>query len=154
MKQPDENNEIDNQLADFTDRLLKGRTEDPASISDEELLSLERTIVRLTDTFPSEPLEDAKVKQMLVRLKARAKREEEQVKPSFWKRIFDFQSNPQVGLLIGAVMIVILIFISIPFSNTHISSLSGTAASGGGNLFVAIGLVCILVIIYWSSRRK
>lgn len=154
MKQSDENNEIDNQLADFTDRLLKGRTEDPASISDEELLSLERTIVRLTDTFPSEPLEDAKVKQMLVRLKARAKREEEQVKPSFWKRIFDFQSNPQVGLLIGAAVIVILVLISIPISSGPGSSLSGAADSGGGNPYIALGLMGILFIIYWVSRRK
>ena len=109
MYQKNESTEKDNELAEFTDRILKGRIEPFASTSDEELLSLEKTLLRLNDAFPPLSLEDARSKQMLVRLKARMRREEEEqaARPSFWKRLFDFQSNPQVGLLVAAAAIVI-----------------------------------------------
>lgn len=156
MYQPNETTEKDNELAEFTDRILEGRTERTASTTDGELLSLEKTILRLTNAFPPEPLEDPKVKQMLVRLKARARREEEEqaARPSFWKRLFDIQSNPQVGLLIAVAAVVVLAIVSIPALQQPTGSpISGTAISGT-SIFPVLGLVGILIVIYWISRRK
>jgi membrane-bound ClpP family serine protease len=155
MYQPNDHIEKDNELADFTDRLLDGSIDRTASSSDEELLGLEKTILRLTDAFPPETLEDAKAKQMLVRLKARNRREEEELaaKPSFWKRLFNFQSNPQVGLLLAAVAIVVLVVISLPTVQPPGSAISGTAFSGT-SVVTAVGLIGVLLIFYWMSRRK
>lgn len=156
MYSPNESTEKDNKLADFADRVLEGKLDLTASTTDEELLGLEKTILRLTDAFPPEPLEDAKVKQMLVRLKARARREEEETaaKPSFWKRLFDIQSNPQVGLLFAVAAVLVLMVVSIPaLQEAPGSSVSGTAFSGGSLITVA-GLVGILLVFYWISRRK
>jgi hypothetical protein len=152
----------DDRLADFTDRLLGGETTPTASNSDEELLSLEKSLLRLTHALPPERLEEARVGQMLARLKARAKREEEEqaAKPSFWKRLFDFQSNPQVGLLIGVAAVVVLVLISLPEIPLAGSGITGTAGaepsviSTNTNLSVAAGLVLVILIIYWISRRK
>ena len=155
MYQKNESTEKDNELAEFTDRILKGRIEPFASTSDEELLSLEKTLLRLNDAFPPLPLEDARSKQMLVRLKARMRREEEEqvARPSFWKRLFDFQSNPQVGLLVAAAAIVMLVIISLPSVEPSGNSVSGTAFSGT-SLFTALGLIGVLLVFYWISRRK
>lgn len=156
MYQPNEHNEKDNELADFTDRVLGGRNDQTASATDEELLGLEKTILRLSRAFPPEPLEDAKAKQMLVRLKARVRREEEEQasKPSFWKRFFDFQANPQVSILVTVVAILVLIVVSIPAAQQPPgSSVSGTAFSGN-SIFTVIGLIGILLVFIWISRRK
>lgn len=156
MYQQNEPTKKDNELAEFTDRMLQGRTDRAASSSDQELLSLEKTILRLADAFPQEALEDAKAKQMLVRLKARMRREEEEqaAKPSFWKRLFDFQSNPQVGLLIAVAAVVMLVFVSLPaVQQPPGTSISGTALSGT-SLFTVVGLAGVLIVLYWISRRK
>lgn len=156
MYQPNESTQIDNELADFADRILQGKADLAASNPDEELLSLEKTLLRLTDAFPPEPLEDAKVKQMLVRLKARARREEEEAaaKPSFWKRVFDFQSNPQVGLLVAAAAVVALVIISLPLLKEPTgSSVAGTAVSET-SLFTILGIFVVLFAFYWISRRN
>jgi hypothetical protein len=152
----------DDRLADFTDRLLDGETTPTASTLDEELLSLEKTLLRLNHALPPERLEEARVKQMLARLKARAKREEEEraARPSLWKRIFDFQSNPQVGLLIGAAAVVVLVLVSLPGIPFPGSGVTGTAGSGPSavsvdvNIFAGVGLVLVLIVLYWISRRK
>lgn len=155
MAQSNEQFEKDNELADFTDRLLAGGMDRNASSSDAELLGLEKTLLRLTDAFPSDPLDEAKTKQMLVRLKVRARREEEAqaAKPSFWKRLFDFQSNPQVGLIFAVAAVVVLVVISLPAFQGSGSAVSGTASSGT-NLFAVVGLIGVLLVIYWFSRRK
>jgi len=156
MYQPNETTKKDNELADFTDRVLQRKTDITASHPDEELLSLEKTLLRLNDAFPPEPLEDTKVKQMLVRLNARARREEEEAaaKPSIWKRLFDFQSNPQVGLLVAVAAVVVLVIVGLPSVQEPTGpSISGTAASGT-SLFTVIGLFAVLFVFYWISRRN
>lgn len=146
----------DQELADFTDRVLQGRIDPAASTSDEELLSLEKTILRLTDSFPPEPLDYAKAKQMLVRLKTRMRREEQEqaAKPSFWKRLFNFQANPQVALLVTVAAVVMLAIVILPtVEQPSGAPVSGTAVSGTSFLTVA-GLAGLLILIYWISRRK
>ena len=154
MYRQDENTQNDNELADFADRVLQGKIDPIASSPDEERIGLEKTILRLATAFPPEPLEDAKSKQMLVRLKARMRREEEAAKPSFWKRLFDIQSNPQVGLLVAAAVVVMLLMVSLPsIEQPPGSSVSGTAVSGT-SLFTILGLVGLLIVVYWISRRN
>jgi hypothetical protein len=154
MDRPIEHNDKDTELADFTDRLLNSKADQTASNPDEELRGLEKTILRLSGAFPPKPLDDASVKQMLVRLKARERREEERnSKPSFWKRFFDFQSNPQVGLIFAAAAVVALVVISLPSLGMSDPSTAGSAGSGATS-WIVIGLAGVLLVIYWISRRK
>ena len=123
-----------------------------ASHADDDLLALEETILRLNSSLPSDSLNDAEVKQMLVRFKARVRREEQAARPSFWKRLFDFQANPQMGLILAVVVVVLLILV-IPAFPLGTSTVTGTASSSGG-LWTALGLISVLLFIYWFSRRK
>lgn len=155
MSQPNEHTDTqkDDRLADFTDQVLAGKPPQPASHLDEELGGLEKTILHLSDTFPPETLNEAAVRQRLVRFKARVRREDQNAKPSFWKRWFDFQSNPQVGMILAAVAVMILLVIGIPALQPPGSSTMGTAFSGG-TFFIGLGLIGILLVIYWITRRK
>jgi len=155
MDQRNKSIQQDNELADFVDQLLDGKTP-PASTSDEELVGLEKTLFRLNDAFPPETLDEAKSKQMLARLKTRMRREEEEkaAKPSFWSRLFDLQANPQVGLLIAAAVVVVFVIVSVPaVVQPSGSAVSGTASSGG-SMYVGLGLLALLFIVYLVSRKK
>ena len=155
MDQRNKSIQQDNELADFVDQLLDGKTP-PASTSDEELVGLEKTLLRLNDAFPPETLDEAKSKQMLARLKTRMRREEEEkaAKPSFWSRLFDLQANPQVGLLIAAAVVVVFVIVSVPaVVQPPGSAVSGTASSGG-SMYVGLGLLALLFIVYLVSRKK
>ncbi|HNB41377.1 MAG TPA: hypothetical protein PLG52_07745 [Anaerolineales bacterium] len=154
MDQRNKSIQQDNELADFVDQLLDGKNP-PASTSDEELVSLEKTLLRLNDAFPPENLDEAKSKQMLARLKTRMRREEEEkaAKPSFWSRLFDLQANPQVGLLIAAAVVVFVIVSFPAVVQPSGSAVSGTASSGG-SMYVGLGLLALLFIVYLVSRKK
>ena len=154
MDQRNKSIQQDNELADFVDQLLDGKNP-PASTSDEELVGLEKTLLRLNDAFPPENLDEAKSKQMLARLKTRMRREEEEkaAKPSFWSRLFDLQANPQVGLLIAAAVVVFVIVSFPAVVQPSGSAVSGTASSGG-SMYVGLGLLALLFIVYLVSRKK
>lgn len=154
MDQETEYTEKDAKLADFTDRLLGGNTTPTASTSDEELLHLEQTVLRLTHAFPPDSERDARAKQMLVRFKSRVSREETQaLKPSIWKRFFDFQANPQTGLLLAVAAVLILAVVALPFLQPPGSSITGSAITND-SFYIAAGLVLVLLAAYWISRNK
>lgn len=138
----------DNHIADFVD----GKT---ASSPDPELVQLEETILRLKSTLPSDAPDIAKSKQMLVRLKARMKREEETKKIPFWKKLFNFQANPQVGMILAVAMILIIAIISVPSLEIGGSSnpVTGTA-NNSTSLLIGGGLIVMLLLVYWIFRKR
>ena len=153
MSQHDTNK--DNQLADFADQVLQGKINTSASSSDADMVRLEETILRLKHTLPSDAPDAAKTKQMLVRLKARIKREEETEKIPFWKTLFDFQSNPQVGMLVVIAAVLILAVITVPSLELGGSSNPTTGtANNNANLLIGGGIVGVLLLVYWIFRRK
>lgn len=152
MNQKNESIDTDTRLADFTDRLLDGETAPVASASDEELLRLEQTVLRLTHAFPPEPQTDARAKQMLVRFKARARRTQA-VKPSIWKRFFELQSFAQVGLALAVVAVLVAAVVALPIAQPPGASATGSAFSGV-NFYVATGLLLVLLAMYWVTRKK
>lgn len=143
----------DDHLAEFADQVLDGKNRQTASTSDEELLSLERTILRLRDAHPSDSLSEAETKRMLVRFKSRLRREEQTPKLSFWQRLFDFQSSPQVAMILAVAAVLILAVVSLPLLTPSGGSVTGTA-SNMNTTFFAVGLIGLLLIVYWFSRRK
>lgn len=147
------NSQQDDQLADFADQVLKGKMKYPASTPTDTLPGLEETILRLSSSLPQAPLDDAAVKQMHVRLKARIRREEQSAKPSFWKKWFGRDVSPQLGLAFAVLAMLVVVVISAPSLTTSGSSTAGTA-SAPVNFIVAVGLVAVLFAVYWLTRRK
>lgn len=155
------NPQQDDQLAEFADQVLRGKAKHPAlrqaqdiaSPQTDELLGLEETILRLSSSFPPDSLDEATVKQMHVRLKARIRREEKAVKPSYWKKWFGREFSPQLGLAFAVFAVLVVMVVSgLPLTPSG-SSTTGTASTPV-NLFVAVGLAGVVLIIFWVMRRK
>jgi hypothetical protein len=147
----------DEELSDFTDRVLKGQMKNIASDSDEELRGLEETILRLHSNMPSSALEESTKKQMLVRLNARIRREKEQPqRKSFWASLFGTTSSrPKFALAIGVMAVLITAVILSPsLGNGGSSTTIGTALNSGSSIFILLGLVLVIIGILWSTRRK
>ena len=147
------NPQQDDQLADFVDQVIKGRMKISASNQTDDLSSLEETVLRLNSSFPQDPLDEASIKQMHVRLKSRIRREEQSVKPSFWKKWFGVEITPQLGLAFAALAVVVVVLVSSPSFTTSGSTITGTASTPV-NLFVAAGLAGVFFVLYWFTRRK
>lgn len=137
----------DNHIADFIDGKI-------ASSSDPELVQLEETILRLKRGIPNKPIDSATSKQMLVRLKARMKREEESASIPFWKKLFDFQSNPQVGMLLTIATVLILAIVTIPSLQSGSGGTVTGTASNSNNIMLLGGFVLVILLVYWFSRKK
>ena len=75
MYRTTQNLQKDNELADFADRLLNDGMEQDASSSNVELISLEKTILNLKETFPPKKLDEDKARRMLAQVKLRARQE-------------------------------------------------------------------------------
>jgi hypothetical protein len=143
---------LDDRLADFTDELLEGRMQQTtASTTDEDLLLLEDTILRLSKTFPPISVDEARVKQMQVRLKNRIRRESQEAEQPFWKKWF---SNPQMGVFVGVMSILLMFIIASPYLTSAGSSTTATALTPVHGTFIVLGVVLVLVLIVWIKRRK
>jgi hypothetical protein len=147
------NPQHDDQLADFADQVMQGKRTQPASIVTDDLFGLEETILHLNGTFAQTPLDESRVKQMHVRLKSRIRREEQNVKPSFWKKWFGRESTPQLALAFAVLAVLVVVFVSAPFLTPVDSSATGTA-SGSVSLIVAASLIGAIFVIYFGARRK
>jgi len=114
MKQSNErfNQLQDDRLSDFADQVAQGKMKQAESSTDDELLGLENTILRLNRSLPPVSLDDATIKQMQVRLNARIRRAAQEAKPSFWEKWFSPVLRPQTGfaLVVVALLVKLAIF--------------------------------------------
>ena len=156
MNQPSKhpNSIQDNRLADFTDQVMEGRIKQVEPDVDEELLNLEKTILRLNQTFPHTALDEATVKQMHVRLNARMRREEQETKQPFWKKWFEPQSRLQFGMVF-IVMALVIVFVTFPPSFTATgSSVAATALTPLQSSTIVVALAGVILVFLWIKRRK
>jgi hypothetical protein len=145
----------DEQIADFTDRVLKGQIIETDSTADPALRQLEETVLRLNRTLPQTELDDATVKQMWVRLNARARREAQKEQIPFWKRwLLPDQVRPQFGMAFGLVAMVVLLFLVIPAFGTGGGPTIGTALSSSQGIATIVILTGVIVLVFWFARRK
>ena len=153
MSQPKHNQDfnLDDRLADFTDDVLDGKKQDEMPDREEELLQLKETILHLRTSFPPIEINEARTKQMYVRLKNRIKREEQEIKPAWWKRLFSSPQFVLVGTALGLLLIFVLIFPSLTPAGSSTSATALTPVSGPIAAAVLTGLILIIV---WIKRRK
>ena len=148
----------DEELSEFTDRLLNGQMKNTASDSNEELRDLEETILRLHSVMPNTSLEESQKKQMLVRLNARIRKEQTQ-KKSFWASLFNVEgmqnhSRPQFMAAIGILAILVTAVIISPILGMDGTSTTGTALSGTHGFILPAILLGFIILILWINRKK
>jgi hypothetical protein len=143
---------LDDRLANFTDDVLEGRKQDSISGMEEELLQLEKTVLSMRTAFPPINMDEARIKQMQVRLKNRIKREQEEASLPFWQKLF---STPQHAMMVGVVSLLIVFLLVSPSVTVPTgSSTTATAINPAIGPLAAGGLVAVIIIILWIKRRK
>ena len=149
MTQPTKpNRKTDELLADFTDRVLEGKTAVLAS-SDEELRGLEDMVVRLQQGLPQGAM-DEKVRQRLARdFKARARNQTPS--QTTWR---SRKSRQRLVLAFVAVVVIAAIFLLTPFLTSSPGSVQATAGFQTPGLLLFAGVVVVIGLVIWLARRK
>jgi hypothetical protein len=137
----------DDRLAEFTDHVLAGRIQQNASNSDDEQVLLEETILRLKNAFPPIALDEARVKQMQVRLKRRIQREAEGARAFPFPRFAVGVAAGLFALLIGLVLISPLFPAAGP-------PMSAAAMDSLNAPLMMVALAGLILLVIWLKRRK
>ena len=143
--------ELDEKLADFTDRVLSGEADATVPGSDAELLHLEETALRLNQAVPRLTLDERTTKRMLADINVRRRSIEPRNRPVVW---WSLQTRQRFGLALVLAILVITGFLIIP----SVASVNGMHASAGlhplgvGLSVLLVGV--ILLVVIWLLRTR
>lgn len=156
--------EKDNKLSDFTDRVLEGKMNQPASNQTDDLRGLEETVLRLNKSQSTSELDEAAKKQMWVRLNARVRREgaEPKQKKSFWESLFEnewmrtqtgLQYMATIGVIATLAAVAIVVTGTTNGGDTNVGTAINTLLSFPQNIIFA-GILIGLIFLLLNNRRK
>lgn len=155
MKDTSERKNVENRLAEFTDRVLAGKSEQIESEVDDELRRLEETILRLKRAIPPATLDDITVKRMQANLKARLRNEKERTKLNFWHRWFAaHRYHSQIVFAISAAAIFIFALFIAPHLTQTGPSIPAVATKPSPFVFIVALLSGATLLVIWISHRK
>ncbi|HEX2696441.1 MAG TPA: hypothetical protein VHM28_01960 [Anaerolineales bacterium] len=142
----------DDLLADFTDRVMEGKTAVFASTTDDELRRLEETVMRLNQAFPQKALDEKTLGRLQTDFKSRARKASTSSQPAWQSQ----QSRQRFILAFTAIAILVAIFIALPLGMFGNGSLTGTAGFQPSSTFLlaAFGLGCVIAVLIWLRLRK
>jgi len=150
-KSMEDTKKLDDELADFTDRILGGEITEPNSpAGDEKLLHLEQTVLHLNQSFPHRTLDERTIKRMQADMNNRRRKISPQDRPVFW---WSQQTRQRFGLAFAAVILAIAGFLIIP----SFSSGKGISASAGLHplsVGLLVLLVGVLLLVVWLAKSR
>jgi len=147
---------MDEELADFTDRILSGQQVDEADVS-EELQVLKNTVSQLNlivkKTPPTSVMERIEKQLMNEWHKSRNFVEKE---PSRWQKYLSFWKGsspwrPAIALVVTVFFLILLL----PFIETTSPDIQATVGGINQHQLILVILATITVIgLFWFSRYK
>lgn len=140
----------DDLLADFTDRVLDGKTAALASPADDELRGLEETVMRLKRALPHEAPDEATLRHLQADFRSRARSANRSSRPLWQSQ----QSRQRLILAFTAIVILAAIFIAIPFLLSGNGGVQGTAGLQPQSVLALVVIGGIVVLLIWLARRK
>jgi hypothetical protein len=169
MNKPQNNkNTIEDQLADFTDKILEENKEEELNLTslDPELRSLQQTILRLKSALPEDSPSEAVIQRMRQNVIQRWQQQEKKASEPFWNRFLPARKSPvqkwqsqesrrRQSLAISLAAGFFLLLVSIPLVNNVTSA--QPAASGQNlnvTLFIALGGGLFLLILWFFHRKR
>jgi hypothetical protein len=141
---------LDDLLADFTDRVLDGKTSILASPADNELRGLEETILRLHQTLPQEAVTEKTLRHLQANFKVRVREASTSSRPVWQSR----QTRQRLFLAFTAIVILAAIFVAFPFLESSNSLVQGTAGLQPEWAILLVAVGCVIVLLIWLGRRK
>ena len=161
------NTNLEDQFADYTDRILNDQSieQDLATFAPEsELHALEQTALRLKYSFGNNDPDEVAIQRMRKNIIGQWQQEKQQVGDPFWKKWIQAlkptdqkwqsrQSRQRFSVALSIAALVILVLVSLPLMNTTISD--QPAASGQNpNSLALIVFGGLLLLALWLFRRK
>jgi hypothetical protein len=143
----------DDLLAEFTDRLLDGKTADSASSADPELRGLEETVLRLNQAFPKGSLDASAARRLQMDFQARLRKDGRESQPA-WRSLRSRQSRQRFALLLTVIAVIVVLLVITPLLPVDNGGILGTAGTQGQGIGLAIGLGALLLVFLWLARRK
>lgn len=161
------NSNLDDQLADFTDRILggsKGKQDEATFAPDPDLRALEKTALRLINSFDQKDPDEATIQRMQTKILEKWKLEKASPRIPFWQvwlqaikpspsKWQSQRSRQRVSLAFFVSTLVLIIVISIPYWSTTGSSQPGASGQGQSG-FILIPTIGIILFVLWLFRRK
>lgn len=154
---------IDDQLADYTDKILNEKAaeldDNPIDL-DPKLRALEETALRLKNAFQDEGPSQEVIQRMRKNIHLRWQEQENRKRKPFWKkwkpdgkRWQSQRSRQRLYLAISLTALSVLLLVSIPLFDGIDSHQTATSGQYLNNIIltVSIGLVFLAV---WIVRRK
>lgn len=168
MTQPQNHKKtIEDQLADFTDRILADKhvEQDEATFApDPDLRALEQTSLRLKIAFGNELPEEAVIQRMQRNIIKQWNQEQEEASQSIWQKWFKYfkapeqkwqsqRSRQRFNMAVSFAVIAVLLLVAIPLLNDPTPNQPG--ASGQNlNSIVLIVVGGLILLVMWLFRRK
>jgi hypothetical protein len=140
----------DDLLADFTDRVLDGKTAVIAPSTGDELRGLEETVMRLHQALPKGALDERVVKRMQADFKSRARKAGPAARPGWQSR----QSRQRLALAFAVIAVLAAIFLLTPFLTGGNGEVQGTAGFQPQGAFLLLAAGGAIALLIWLGRRK
>jgi len=168
MTKPQNNKStIEDQLADFTDRILAGEKveQDEATFApDPDLRALQQTSLRLKDAFGDDALDEVVIQRMQRNIVKQWRQQEDEVRVSVWQKLTDFfkgndqkwqsqRSRQRLNMALSLATLAVLLLVTIPFLNNPGSGQPG-ASGQNPNSFVLLAFGGLILLVLWLLRRK
>jgi len=168
MTKPQNNKRtIEDQLADFTDRILaEERIErDEATFApDPDLRALEMTSLQLKDAFGDDTLDNEVIQRMQRNIIKQWHQQEGEARVSIWQKLTGFfkgngqqwqsqRSRQRLSMALSLATVVVLLLVAIPFLDESGFSQPATSGQNTG-VFVLVAFGGLILLALWLLRRK
>jgi cation transport ATPase len=154
---------IEDELADFTDRILNddfAKNDENSLSADPDLHALERTALRLKNAFHDDGPSKTVIQRMRQNIAMQQQQTEKAKSKPFWKnwipakqKWHSQRSRRRFSMAISLALLAALMLVSIPFLNGNSTDQPATSVQ---NLNVSLVIVFsgLILLAFWIDRRK
>ena len=139
----------DDELVEFVDRLLDGKTSGYALSANEDQRALEETVVRLNRAFPNEGLDQQTLRRMQKSLRTAARDTGSFPRPAWQSRT----SRQRLVMVLAAVVVLAAVFIVLPFLPAG-GSIEGAAGLDSKGIVLLLACGGVIGLLIGLNRRK
>ena len=168
MTLPSNNNsELQDQLANFVDRILAGN---PANLDqatfapEEDLRALEQTAIRVKTAFGDNDPDEAVINRIQKNILGQMQISEIHVNESIWRKFIEYfkpsekkwrsqHSRQRLNIIISLATVVVLMLVAIPFLNPSNGDQPGASGQFLNN-YIPIAIGGLILLVLWLTRRK